>query len=132
MLVEEVMTKNPIVAKPTTTVGEVMEQMTTAGVRHIPVVDHGDLVGVINDRDIRMLSAAFLKDDSSRSALRAPVSHLMSGDVLAVSPLSELKELIDLLIEERVGAVPVVDEVSGDVVGIVSYVDVLRVLKDAA
>jgi acetoin utilization protein AcuB len=59
------------------------------------------------------------------------VSELMSGDVVTVEPDTDLREVIDDLLEERIGAVPVVSGPDG-VVGIVSYVDVLRALAEFA
>ncbi|MBW2464399.1 MAG: CBS domain-containing protein, partial [Deltaproteobacteria bacterium] len=39
-------------------------------------------------------------------------------------------EIIDLMVDEKVGAVPVVEGDSNDLVGLVSYVDVLRALRE--
>jgi acetoin utilization protein AcuB len=55
----------------------------------------------------------------------------MSPDVIAVAPEAELGEVVDLLLEHRVGAVPVVRPETGELIGIVSYIDVLRVLRDS-
>lgn len=49
----------------------------------------------------------------------------MSADVLYVTPATDVVEIIDLMSENRIGAVPVVDSDS-QVAGLVSYVDVLR------
>ena len=52
----------------------------------------------------------------------------MSTNLLTVTRVSDVVDVIDLLLEEQVGAVPVVD--GENLVGIVSYVDVLRALRD--
>jgi CBS domain-containing protein len=44
---------------------------------------------------------------------------------LFVSPDDDLQDAVEILIEQKFGAIPVVDEAEG-LVGIVSYVDVLR------
>jgi acetoin utilization protein AcuB len=49
----------------------------------------------------------------------------MTSEPITVSPDDELEETVELLIEEKVGGIPVVDEAEG-LVGIVTYVDVLR------
>jgi acetoin utilization protein AcuB len=54
----------------------------------------------------------------------------MSTDVLSVDPETDVGEVVDLMIEHRVGAVPVVDADSEELVGIVSYMDVLRASRD--
>jgi CBS domain-containing protein len=47
-----------------------------------------------------------------------------------VQPETELSDVIDLLVESRVGALPVIDPDTRAVVGIVSYIDVLRAIQD--
>jgi acetoin utilization protein AcuB len=47
-----------------------------------------------------------------------------------VDPETEVSEAIDLMIEHRIGALPVVEPDSTKLVGIVSYVDVLRAARD--
>ena len=54
----------------------------------------------------------------------------MSPDPVSVLPEATLGEVVELLIEGRIGAVPVVEPGSLRVVGIVSYVDVLRAVQD--
>lgn len=54
----------------------------------------------------------------------------MSSDVVCADVEAELADVVDLLLEHKVGAVPVVRAESREVVGIISYVDVLRALRD--
>ena len=56
----------------------------------------------------------------------------VQADVAKVTPDTELNELIDTMLEAGVGALPVVDEDSDALLGIVSYVDVLRAVRDEA
>jgi len=56
----------------------------------------------------------------------------MSGDVVTVYPETELSESIDRMLDLKVGALPVVDPSTGELQGIVSYVDLLRALRDRA
>lgn len=50
--VREVMTSNVVTCGRRTTVDEVMELMTTRRIRHIPVVEEGELVGIISIGDV--------------------------------------------------------------------------------
>jgi acetoin utilization protein AcuB len=102
-------------------------------VRHLPVVDEqGELVGILSDRDLRSLRLppAAAGETSGPPLLRSrrPVADFMSGGVISVDPAAHVGEIIDVMLEESVGALPVVDE-DGELVGIVSYVDVLRGLR---
>jgi acetoin utilization protein AcuB len=62
--------------------------------------------------------------------LDASIASLMSSDLLSVSPETDVTEVVDLMIEHRVGAIPVVGDEGDDLLGIISYVDILRAARD--
>lgn len=133
MVVEEVMTRNPETADAKLPIGDALRKLREVDARHLPVTSDGDLVGILSDRDLRGFLSELSSDsevEAARHRLREPVSSLMSGDVVSVSPETDLGEAVDVLLDQRIGAVPVVDSGSGDVVGIVSYVDLLRAARD--
>ena len=128
----DLMTEDPTTVSTTATVQRAIWLLQTLDVRHLPVVDEdGALVGMLSDRDIRGL--AFPKILGSeyvgavQTALDAPVSTVMSGNVLSVDVEADAAEIIDLMLDQRIGAVPVVDA-DGTLVGIVSYTDILRAI----
>jgi acetoin utilization protein AcuB len=104
-------------------------------IRHVPVVDRGTLVGMLSDRDLAHFDMARLLTvegaETLRRELGTPIVTIMSADVVAVEPETELGEIVDLLIEHRIGAVPVVGSAGGAPIGIVSYIDVLTALRDS-
>ena len=55
----------------------------------------------------------------------------MTSGLVVVDSDAEMEDVIDLLIEHRVGALPVVQPGTTQLVGIVSYVDVLRAVRDS-
>lgn len=134
MLVQEVMSSEPYAADVTSTIGQVMRMLTEADIRHLPIVEDGALVGIISDRDLREIIPSVLdrfeRPDEAKRALSRPVDDVMSSDVLSVYPESDLTEAIDLMIEWKIGAVPVVEPDSLKLVGIISYVDALRAARD--
>jgi acetoin utilization protein AcuB len=67
--------------------------------------------------------------DSLRRQLGRPVVQLMSTDVIAAEPETDVGDLLTLLLEHKVGAIPVVTPDTRQLVGIVSYIDVLRVVQ---
>jgi acetoin utilization protein AcuB len=128
----ELMTRDPVTVAVSAPVREAASLLFTFGFRHLPVVDdRKKLVGMVSDRDMRGFSAPYLIADeyvgSGPGALDAPVEELLDGDVLSVRPDSDLADVVGLMLRNRVGAVPVVDD-EGFVMGIVSYVDILRAL----
>jgi len=127
MKVIDVMTRDPITLSPTETVGQADELMTQNKFRQIPIVMNKELVGIVTDRDIRsFLSGSLLASPHDRDrAFNTRIREIMTSEPITVSPEDDLQEVIELLIEEKMGGIPVVDDNEG-LVGIVTYVDVLR------
>ncbi|HUF41151.1 MAG TPA: CBS domain-containing protein [Verrucomicrobiae bacterium] len=121
------MTRDPLSVGPAETVGQADELMAENKIRQLPVVNGRELVGIITDRDIRsFLSASLLYTPEAREkALMTPVADVMTTEPLTLSPDDDLSEAVELLIDEKIGGIPVVDETEG-LIGIVTYVDVLR------
>lgn len=126
MVVSEIMTSNPTTIDVGADLNQALDEMAQLRVRHLPVTEEGRLIGMLSDRDL-----APLRESASTSSDELPsIASLMSADVASVNQEAEVVEVIDLMLEEKIGAVPVVDEDSGEVVGVVSYVDVLTTHAD--
>lgn len=134
MVVEQVMSEDPFAVEVGDTVGKVMNQLAEADVRHLPVVDDGELVGIVSDRDLRAFVPTVMVElehpREVRERLAQPISTVMSSDVVSANPETELGEVIDIMLEQKIGAVPVVEADSSKLIGIVSYSDVLRAARD--
>lgn len=127
MKVVDLMTNDPLTVTVAETVGKAHELMAENNIRQIPVVNGRELVGIVTDRDVRaFLSDALLGEPEARDrALKTAVGDIMTTEPLFITPDDDLKDAVEMLIEQKFGAIPVVDEAEG-LVGIVSYVDVLR------
>ncbi|HEX7230079.1 MAG TPA: CBS domain-containing protein [Candidatus Binatia bacterium] len=127
MKVVDVMTRNPLSISPSETVAQADELMSQNGIRQLPVVKDGALIGIITDRDLRsFLSNSLLSAPEERErALGTEVNEIMTTHPLTVAPDDELQDAVELLLEEKIGGVPVVDE-SERLVGIITYIDVLK------
>jgi CBS domain-containing protein len=127
MKVVDVMTKDALTVTPTEAVGQADELMNTNKIRQLPVVQGKELVGIVTDRDIRsFLSGSLLESPEARErALASEVREIMTTEPITVSPDDDLQEAVELMIDEKIGGIPVVDDAEG-LVGIVTYVDVLR------
>lgn len=134
MTARDLMTPDPETVSPDTTIAEVWDLMRDLDVRHIPVVDKGTLVGMLSDRDLAHLNVLRVLTaegaDALRRQLATPAVQVMTSDVISVEPETDIGEVVSLLIEHRVGAVPVITAESRQIVGIISYVDVLRAVQD--
>lgn len=123
----DVMTKNPLTATPWQTVRQADQLMNENKIRQLPVVEENELVGIVTDRDIRsFLSGSLLNTPAEReAALNVEIGGVMTTEPLTVAPDDDLTDAVELLVEQKIGGIPVVDEAEG-LVGIVTYVDVLR------
>ena len=136
MIARDVMTSDPITLTVQATVEDAADVMRERNIRHVPVVDAlGALAGMVSDRDLGYLDLGRILGDEGvdgvRRHLMTPVANVMTPDVITVGPDDDVGELVDLMLERRVGAVPVVQGASARLVGIVSYVDLLRVFRDS-
>ena len=130
MEVAEIMTANPESAQVTATVREVLQKLIEVDVRHLPILDNKELVAMISDRDLREHVMPMTADIDTANMADArfdrPISEFMQGDVIQVHPETDVAEVIDLMIDHRIGAFPVIQPTTGTLVGIVSYIDVIR------
>jgi acetoin utilization protein AcuB len=127
MKVLDVMSPDPLTVSPSDTVGDADELMYENHYRQLPVVKGKEVIGIITDRDIRSFLGQYLISSprAREAALNAKVEEIMTREPVTVSPEDDLEAAIELLLNEKFGAVPVVDPAEG-LVGIVSYLDLLR------
>ena len=132
MLAKDIMTENPVTATELMSVAEALGLLYELAVRHLPVVRGRELAGIISDRDLRGFSGAGEDDlmDAVEGARSSTVGNFMNTSPVRVDPEASIREVLDLILLHRVGAIPVTDLDTGDLLGIVSYVDLLRVLQE--
>jgi acetoin utilization protein AcuB len=134
MKAEEIMTEDPITVGTTARARDAVQILQTLEIRHLPVVSQDQtLIGMVSDRDLRNARVPYTIADvrgaPSGTELDTPITDIMSTDIVAVGPEADVVEIIDLMLDNKVGALPVVEDATGDLLGIVSYVDVLRHLR---
>lgn len=129
--IKEFMTKNPIVLTPGETMADAYEKMKNHQIRHLPVVNENkELVGIFSDRDLH--HASFPRETESgwyydKERLKMiNLNHFMTKDPVTLMPESTLKEAAEIMARTRFGCLPIVSPGTRQLVGIVSYVDVLR------
>jgi acetoin utilization protein AcuB len=130
MIADEIMTRKPVTVTEQASIGEALAMLSEAGIRHLPVVRGSDVVGILSDRDFGNLGVSMISDvygyEQMRARLSQPVSALMTGGVVTVGRDSDMAEVVELMVEEKLSAVPVVETGTQELAGILSYVDVLR------
>lgn len=134
LLVRDVMTADPIAVPPETSIVEARRLMDESRIRHLLVTRAGELVGIVTDRDVRL---AMPSNATSLSAWelsylldKLPVGEVMTRTVITVGPERTAVEAARLMLDHKIGALPVIDE--GRRVGILTETDVLRAFVAAA
>lgn len=128
MTASEVMTPTPVTAGPEETVATALSRMAAKGFRHLPVVDaDGRFVGMVSDRSLKALL-----DDKPRAEKLPLATVLGGGEAVTAAPSTPIETLADRMLANSLRAVPIVDPDTGRLVGIVSYVDVVRTRQGGA
>ncbi|MDX1412992.1 MAG: CBS domain-containing protein [Candidatus Promineifilaceae bacterium] len=130
LLARDLMTVDPEYVSPTSPLREVIALMNQHDCRHLPVLKDKQVVGIISDRDIRLvLNSPMLNlDPSQRLEVLDEVSakDCMTRYPLTVSPDTPLHEIAGILVRNKIGAVLVMRNESLE--GIVTVVDLLNQL----
>lgn len=128
MLVREWMSKGPVTIGSGSPIKAVIDLMRDHGVRHIPVVDGNNLVGMITDRDLKEISPSypiFRDEEEIKYYLEEiKVSDAMTADPISVSPTGTVKEAAKILLQRKIGGLPVLE--GNRLVGIITRSDILR------
>jgi len=128
MTVREYMTPNPVTVSPQTPVSEAAERMKQGQFRRLPVMQGDELVGIVTDRDLK---EAMPSDATALSIweigyliARLTVGEIMTKQPLTVADTLPLQAAAKILLEAKVGGLPVMH--GGKLVGVITVTDVLR------
>jgi acetoin utilization protein AcuB len=127
MLVRSRMTADVYTASPTTTIAEALTITRTHRIRHLPVLENQELVGLVTDRDLRLAMPPIWAEqrDELRAALHQKrVGEFMIRSIITTSPTIPIEDAARLLYGHRIGCLPVLEE--HRLVGILTETDVLR------
>jgi len=119
--VSEMMTVYPRCIAATDSIHEAHRLMRVEKLRHLPVLEGGELVGMVSERDLLRLEAAVDVDQK-----RDPVRSAMSAPAFSVLPETPLPQVASQMRARGIGSVVVVSE--GRVVGIFTTSDALDAL----
>lgn len=125
------MSSPAIVVSTTTILPEARRLLRERRIRRIPVVDAaGRLAGIVTEGDINRISDSHITDGREinlyHRAGDLPVGDVMTRAVVTVGPDAPVMEVARLLLQHRIGGIPVVDE--GQVVGIITESDLFRLI----
>ena len=133
MIVGEVMAKNAITIKKSDTLEKALTTMAKNCIRHLPVMEKQQILGIITESDIRgaFLSEHKVSKDGKATDLdpkKAKVSSFMTKELMIVSPETNIEDAALTLYRNKIGALPVMAD--GKLVGIISIMDMLGLFVD--
>jgi acetoin utilization protein AcuB len=120
--VQDWMTRQPVSVPVDCPINVALGRMETGSIRHLLVVDGDRLVGIVSNRDVRRL----LQDPAHPRHLSDPIGRIMTEDPVTAAPETPVAVAARLLLEMRIGALPVRD--ADAIVGIFTTADALDAL----
>ena len=131
MLVKNWMSKNAITIEGDASMQTATMLMKMHSIRMLPVVEHGDLVGVITDRDLKKASASDATSLEIHELLflltQVRVREIMTKTPITVTPDWTIEETAELLWKHKISGVPVIGGKEA-IAGVITQTDVVRVL----
>jgi len=128
MQIRDYMNPSPITVTPETSVADARDLLRQHGIRHLLVVEDERLVGIITDRDIRLVlpspATSLSVWEINYLLAKLTVEEVMTRSVITIGPDRRIAEAVRLLLEHKIGALPVT--AGGRVVGIITETNLLR------
>lgn len=126
--VRDIMAGKLVTVSADDSLSTVEDIMTLGGVRHMPVVRAGKLVGVVSERDLLRASLSNLSglaSEQRRAFLQVvEIKRVMSAPPIVIQANATPERAALVMAERKIGCLPVVDD--DDLVGIVTETDLLR------
>jgi len=145
MRVRDVMTSEVATVTPDTPLPQVLDLLLTRGIKAVPVAEGRKVIGMITGGDLLMragmafrlslyveLPAEMRGEEARKLSVQGKTARdVMSGQPVTVNIRATVPEAAALMAARKLKRLPVVDD-AGDLVGIVSRIDILRTISTAA
>ena len=129
MKVKELMTKKVFTVTPEDKVDKVFILFNFEAIRHIPVVEGGEVAGILSDRDLKKIlgpkkQKVVTKDGTTIMIQARKVRTLMKRNVTTIGPDERASDAAAIMAKRKIGCLPVVK--NKKLVGIITSTDILR------
>jgi CBS domain-containing protein len=105
MKIKDVMVQDVVTINPSASLAEAAQLMRQANVGILPVVEEGQVCGVITDRDLVVRAIAVGADLAS-----TPVGECATGDPVVAHPDWNLDQAMEAMARAQIGRLPVIDD----------------------
>ena len=116
---KDIMSKDPQTLTPDTLVSEAAELMLRFGYEGYPVIEEGEIVGLLTRRSV---------DRAMAHGLNATTRSIMDAGNVRVFPADSIEQIQDVMMESGWGQIPVVSSRSKTIVGIITRTDLIKIL----
>jgi len=113
------MTKDPLVVSPSNTVWELSQMMIKNNVQQVPVVENGQLVGMITTHDLWKQTSQSRENDNMK------VGEVMNKNIIKIMPKDKVGTAAELFLDKRFKTLPVVN-LRNELKGVVTAFDVIK------
>ena len=132
MMVKDVMKTQLVTLNADSKLGFANDIMYLGRIRHLPVVKGDTIVGILTQRDLyrSSLTSILTNWKENKEFLDSiKVSEVMTKNVITVAPDATIEEAAQIMIDKKVGGLPVVKE-KNKLVGLITETDVLEYFVD--
>lgn len=131
--VKTLMTTNLITVNPDDKLIKIKEIFEKNKIHHIPVVSYKQIVGLVSKTDFVYFMRGFSRNEEDRfvneARLRAyKAEDIMTKGLAKLTPDQRINVALEIFMENRFHAIPVLDEASGELVGIITTFDIIKAL----
>ncbi|MEE8430295.1 MAG: CBS domain-containing protein [Candidatus Desulfatibia sp.] len=128
MKVRDIMTTEVVTLKVDEELSLASDIMTLARIRHLPIIEGDRLVGIISQRDLFKASLDSVMGydyGEARDHLKTvTIKEVMNEEIITIGPDTEIHEAGQLLIENKIGCLPVIQ--GNALLGMVTETDILQ------
>jgi len=132
LTVRDIMARDPTTLGRNDTLDLAEDIMNLGRIRHMPVVDEGNIVGIMSQRDLfrsALVTALGFGRKTHRAVIKTiKIKEIMTEHVITISPDASVKKAARMMIDQKIGCLPVVD--GGKLVGLLTETDILRYFSE--
>ena len=131
MIVNEIMTTKVITIEMDATLGQIQKIFEKHKFHHLLIVEDGELIGIISDRDVLKEISPHVntisEDSRARQTLKKKAHQIMSRKLITVESDTLVDYAASIMFKKNISCLPVVSP-SGNIDGILSWKDILKCL----
>jgi CBS domain-containing protein len=147
MKASEIMTTDVVTVSKEDNVKEVAKVLTKEGISGVPVVEDGELVGIVSEGDlvahdkklhfpnyVYFLDSVFYLEsfdkfeEDLKKVAAVKIKDIMTENVVTISPETTVEDMATVITDEHINRLPVMED--GEMVGIVSRADIVKYMSE--